>query len=146
MASEVQRPVHCRVHEVMTPRPVTLPLDAPLTEAARLMRDEDVGDVLVIQDGLLCGMLTDRDIVVRAVASGDADGRTVREVMSPAIKYCYADDDVQAIARNMASLEVRRLPVVDSDKRLVGIVSLANMVHSESSAGAVMAQGVATPH
>ena len=53
---------------------------------------------------------------------------------------------MQAIARNMASLEVRRLPVVDSDKRLVGIVSLANMVHSESSAGAVMAQGVATPH
>ena len=127
--------------DVHTVRP-----DQSLREAADTMRRLNIGSLPVREDDRLVGMLTDRDIVVRAVASGDADGRTVREVMSPAIKYCYADDDVQAIARNMASLEVRRLPVVDSDKRLVDIVSLANMVHSESSAGAVMAQGVATPH
>lgn len=117
-----------------------------LREAADIMRKQNIGSLPVRDNDRLVGMLTDRDIVVRAVAEGDIDGRTVADVMSPSVKYCYASDDVQAIARNMASLEVRRLPVLDADKRLVGMISLANMVHSETSAGAVMAQGVATPH
>ncbi|MDG2524541.1 CBS domain-containing protein [Stenotrophomonas sp. HITSZ_GD] len=127
--------------DVHTVRP-----DQTLREAAEAMRTLNIGSLPVRDNDRLVGMLTDRDIVVRAVAEGDIDTRTVRDVMSPAVKYCYASDDVQDIARNMASLEVRRLPVLDGDKRLVGIVSLANMVHSEPSAGAVMAQGVATPH
>ncbi|HEY9255942.1 MAG TPA: CBS domain-containing protein [Stenotrophomonas sp.] len=127
--------------DVHTVRP-----DQSLREAADIMRKQNIGSLPVRDNDRLVGMLTDRDIVVRAVAEGDIDGRTVGDVMSPAVKYCYASDDVQTIARNMASLEVRRLPVLDADKRLVGMISLANMVHSETSAGAVMAQGVATPH
>jgi CBS domain-containing protein len=127
--------------DVHTVRP-----DQSLREAAEAMRKLNVGSLPVREDDRLIGMLTDRDIVIRAVAEGGSDERLVRDVMSPTVKYCYASDDVQAVARNMASLEVRRLPVLDADKRLVGIVSLANMVHSESSAGAIMAQGVATPH
>jgi CBS domain-containing protein len=127
--------------DVHTVRP-----DQTLREAAETMRSLNIGSLPVRDNDRLVGMLTDRDIVVRAVAAGDIDTRNVRDVMSPAVKYCYASDDVQDIARNMASLEVRRLPVVDADKRLVGMVSLANMVHSEPAAAAVMAQGVATPH
>ncbi|KRG44621.1 inosine-5-monophosphate dehydrogenase [Stenotrophomonas panacihumi] len=127
--------------DVQTVRP-----DQSLREAAQTMRTLNIGSLPVRDHDRLVGMLTDRDIVVRGVAEGGVEGRTVSEVMSPAVKYCYASDDVQDIARNMASLEVRRLPVVDADKRLVGIVSLANMVHSEPAAAAVMSQGVATPH
>lgn len=127
--------------EVHTVRP-----DQSLREAAETMRKLNIGSLPVRDNDRLVGMLTDRDIVVRAVAQGDVTDMTVRDVMSPSVKYCYASDDVQAIARNMATLEVRRLPVVDAQKRLVGMVSLANMVHAETSAGSIMAQGVATPH
>ncbi len=127
--------------DVQTVRP-----EQSLREAALAMRSLNIGSLPVRDHDRLVGMLTDRDIVVRAVAEGDIEHRTVAEVMSPALKYCYASDDVDAVARNMASLEVRRLPVVDADKRLVGMVSLANMVHSERAAATVMAQGVATPH
>ena len=127
--------------DVHTVRP-----DQSLREAAEAMRKLNIGSLPVRDNDRLVGMLTDRDIVVRAVAQGDVVDMTVRDVMSPAVKYCYASDDVQAIARNMATLQVRRLPVVDAQKRLVGMVSLANMVHSETSAGSIMAQGVAQPH
>jgi len=127
--------------DVHTVRP-----DQTLREAAEAMRKLNIGSLPVRDNDRLVGMLTDRDIVIRAVAQGDSADMTVREVMSPSVKYCFASDDVQAIARNMATLEVRRLPVLDAQKRLVGMVSLANMVHSETSAGSVMAQGVAKPH
>ncbi|HEY0335520.1 MAG TPA: CBS domain-containing protein [Stenotrophomonas sp.] len=127
--------------DVHTVRP-----DQSLSEAAEAMRKLNIGSLPVRENDRLIGMLTDRDIVVRAVADGDIDSRSVRDVMSPSVKYCYASDEVGAIAQNMASLAVRRLPVLDAQKRLVGIVSLANMVHSQTAAGSVMAQGVATPH
>jgi len=127
--------------DVHTVRP-----DQTLREAAETMRKLNIGSLPVRDNDRLVGMLTDRDIVVRAVAQGDTADMTVRDVMSPTVKYCFASDDVQAIARNMASLEVRRLPVLDAQKRLVGMISLANMVHSETSAGSIMAQGVAKPH
>lgn len=114
MASKVHRPVHCRVHEVMTPRPVSLPLDAPLTEAARLMRDEDVGDVLVTHDGLLCGLLTDRDIVVRAVAEGrDLSGTRLADVCSAGVVTVGPDEATEVALRIMRDRAVRRLPVVE---------------------------------
>lgn len=127
--------------DVHTVRP-----DQSLREAADAMRRLNIGSLPVRDNDRLVGMLTDRDIVVRAVAEGDIDNRRVGDVMSSALKYCYASDEVEDIARNMASLEVRRLPVVDAQKRLVGMVSLANMVHAPPAAATVMAQGVATPH
>jgi CBS domain-containing protein len=130
MASKVHRPVHCRVHEVMTPRPVSLPLDAPLTEAARLMRDEDVGDVLVTHDGLLCGLLTDRDIVVRAVADGGQPNRPVREIVTGAVVTATPEMSTREAAQLMGEHQIRRLPVVEGE-RLVGIVSLGDIAVKE---------------
>jgi CBS domain-containing protein len=127
MASGTHRPVHRRVHEVMTPKPVTLHLDAPLTEAARLMRDEGVSDVLVTQEGRLCGLLTDRDIVVRAVAEGrDLTGTRLAEICSAGIVTVSPDDATETALRLMRESSVRRLPVVD-DGRPVGIVSIGDV-------------------
>jgi CBS domain-containing protein len=99
-----------------------------LAKAATMMRDLDVGALPVSDDDRLVGMVTDRDITVRAVAdNAKPEECLVSEVMSPAIKYVYDDQDTQEVARNMGDLQVRRLPVVSRDKRLVGIVSLADL-------------------
>jgi len=92
-------------------------------------------------------MITDRDIVLRAVAEGRSPDTRVREVMTDTIKYCYEDDDVAHVAQNMAELQVRRLPVVNRDKRLVGIVALSNMAQcGDKHATEDMLRGVAKPH
>lgn len=136
MAREVRRQVHRPVHEVMTPEPVTLPLDAPLTEAARLMRDKGIGGVLVTQDGRLCGLLTDRDIVVRAVAEGrDLTGTRLAEICSAGIVTVSPDDDAGTALRLMHDRAVRRLPVVD-DGRPVGIVSIGDLTSDRGEASA----------
>src|SRR4051812_45808449 len=102
MAREVHRRVHRPVHEVMTPGPVTLPLDAPLTEAARLMHDEGIGGVPVTQDGRLCGLPTDRDIVVRAVAEGrDLTGTRLAGIHGAGIVTVSPDDDARTALRLM---------------------------------------------
>ncbi|MGH3378391.1 MAG: CBS domain-containing protein, partial [Actinoallomurus sp.] len=103
-----------QVHEVMTPEPISLPLDAPLTEAARLMRDEEISGVLVTQDGRLCGLLTDRDIVVRAVAEGrDLTGTRLADICSAGIVTVSPDDGADTALRLMLDSAVRRLPVVE---------------------------------
>lgn len=134
------------IKDVMSRDVTVIGPEQTLREAAMLMRQKDVGSLPVGEDDRLIGMLTDRDIVVRALADGGDAGSRVREVMSASIKYCYDDDDVDDVAGNMASLQIRRLPVISRDKRLVGIVSLSNMAHSEEDACAVVARGVAQPH
>lgn len=113
---------------MMTPEPISLPLDAPLTEAARLMRDKGVGDVLVTQDDRLCGLLTERDSVVRAVAER-RDLTCVRlvEMCSAGIATVGPDDEASAALRLMRERAVRRLPVV-VDGHAVGIVSLRDLI------------------
>lgn len=116
-----------KVREVMTPEPVALPLDAPLTEAARLMRDEGVGGVLVTQAGRLCGLVTDRDIVVRAVAEGrDLHGTRLDEICSAGVVTVGPDDEADTAARLMRERGIRRLPVVENG-RAVGIVSIRDL-------------------
>jgi CBS domain-containing protein len=79
-------------------------------------------------------MITDRDIAVRAVAQGKSpDATTVREIMSPDVKYCFEDEEVSEVAQNMGLIQVHRLPVVDQDKRLVGIVALADIANCEGA-------------
>jgi CBS domain-containing protein len=132
-----------RVHEFMTPKPVTLPLDAPLTEAARLMRDEEVGRVLVTQDGMLCGLLTDRDIVVRAVAEGrDLTATRLAEICSAGLVTVSPDDEAATALRLMIDRSLRRLPVVEGG-RPVGIVSIGDLgsERDESTAFAGSAGG-----
>lgn len=125
-----------QVHEVMTREPVALPLDAPLTEAARLMRDKEIGGVLVIQDGRLCGLLTDRDIVVRAVAEGrDLTGTRLADICSAGIVTVSPDDGTDTALRLMLDSAVRRLPVVE-DGRPVGIVSIGDLTSGRDESAA----------
>jgi CBS domain-containing protein len=134
-----------RVQELMTPRPVTLPLDAPLTEAARLMRDEGVGGVLVTQDGVLCGLLTDRDIVVRAVADGRDPGTPVRDAVSANVVSVTPDEPVERAIEIMREQAVRRVPVVQ-DGRPVGVVSIGDLAIERDETSALADISAASPN
>src|SRR4051812_36458356 len=113
-----------RISEAMT-RDVRLAKpDQTIQEAAKLMAEIDSGALPVTDGDRLIGMITDRDIAIRAVAQGKGPQASVREVMSPDVKYCFDDEDTDEVAHNMADIQVRRLPVVNRDKRLVGIISL----------------------
>ncbi|WP_425411044.1 CBS domain-containing protein [Hyphococcus sp.] len=102
--------------------------DDAVTQAAQLMASEDFGAVPIAKNDHLVGMLTDRDIVIRGVAKGrDVTRVKAGELMSDNMYYCYDDEDTKAVADNMGELQVRRLPVVNRDKRLVGIVSLGDL-------------------
>jgi CBS domain-containing protein len=134
-----------QVRDVMSPEPLTLPLDAPLTEAARLMRDEQVGGVLITQNGMLCGLLTDRDIVVRAVAEGrDLTGTRLAEICSAGIVTVGPDDDTETALRIMLDRAVRRLPVVE-DGRPVGIVSIGDLSSDRGEPTALTGAGWMRP-
>lgn len=100
--------------------------EATLQEAAARMRDADCGMLPVGENDRMIGAVTDRDIIVRAVAEGKGGDTLVREVMSEDVIWCYEDDAVEKGAEMMSRCQVRRLPVVNSDKRLVGIVSLGD--------------------
>jgi CBS domain-containing protein len=123
-----------QLKDIMTRDPVVLPPDATLKDAARRMRDLDSGVMPVGDNDRLVGMLTDRDITVRATAEGkDPNGTRVREAMSPDVVYCFEDDDVRAAAKKMEEHQIRRLIVLNRDKRLVGIVALGDIaVHAPS--------------
>jgi CBS domain-containing protein len=117
-----------KVQEVMTGRPRAVSPDTLVSEAAQLMESEDVGSLPVVEGDSLTGMVTDRDIVVRAVAQGkDPRGMPVREVSTRDVVAVHPDEDLSEALRLMASHQVRRLPVVDDDNRLVGVVSQADV-------------------
>lgn len=118
-----------------------------IREAAQTMKRMDIGSLPVGEGDRIAGIVTDRDITVRAVANGlDAD-TLVGDVMSEAIHYCYDDDDVEDVARNMADLEVRRLPVINRQRQLVGFVSLADFAYSgDEESSDELLKGVAKPH
>ena len=117
-----------KVREVMTAQVRTVRPDTSIFEIARLMRDQDIGCVPVAENDKLVGMVTDRDIVIRALAeSQDVDASTARNVMSPQMLYCFEDQDVNDVLQNMGEQQVRRMPVVDRDKRLVGVVSIGDL-------------------
>jgi len=135
------------IREVMTTDVEIADPNESIQEAARKMASADVGSLPVGENDRLIGMITDRDIVIRAVAEGKDASTTVRDVMTDNICYCFEDDDVEGVAKNMAELEVRRLPVVNRDKRLVGIVALSNITrHGSPAASKAFLQGVAKPH
>ncbi|MGQ0546681.1 MAG: CBS domain-containing protein [Betaproteobacteria bacterium] len=114
-----------------------------IRDVARIMAEIDAGAVPVQENDRLVGMITDRDIAVRAVAQGKGPDTPVREVMSgEQVLYCYEDEDLDHVARNMGEQRVRRLPVVNREKRLVGIVSLGDVATSEKRAAAKAVSGV----
>jgi CBS domain-containing protein len=109
---------------------VVKPTDS-IRDAARMMAEIDAGALPVAQDDRLVGMITDRDIAVRAVAEGKSPDTAIRDVMSREVLYCFDDQELKDIARNMGEMKVRRLPVVTREKRLVGIVSLGDLALKE---------------
>jgi CBS domain-containing protein len=107
-----------------------------IREAAILMAKIDAGILPVGDNDRLVGMISDRDIAVRAIALGKGPDTPVREVMSEDVKYCFENDDVDDVAQNMADIKVRRLPVLNTDKRLVGIVSLGDLALTDGPTNA----------
>ena len=115
------------VEEIMTPDPRTANVDDTVQDAARMMKDNDIGDVIVVADGQVTGILTDRDIVVRAVAEGsDASSTDVGEICTTGIEAIEPDATVDDALRTMREHDIRRLPVVKNG-RPVGIVSLGDL-------------------
>ena len=132
-----------QVNEVMSRTVDLVNPTMKIREAAVFMRDDNVGALPVGENDRLVGMLTDRDITTRAVARGLSPLECkVRDVMSPEIKYIYEDASIEDAARNMGALQVRRLPVVNRDKRLVGIVSLGDLALKKTKAAGDALTGV----
>jgi CBS domain-containing protein len=117
-----------RVRDIMTPDVECVCPDDTLQEAAIKMQDLDIGPLPVCDRDHIAGMLTDRDITVRAIAKGlDPRSTQVRDVMTRDVIHCYEDEDAEAAARLMQERQVRRVLVIDHDERLVGIVSLGDL-------------------
>jgi CBS domain-containing protein len=98
-----------------------------ISDAARMMAQLDTGMLPVGENDRLVGVITDRDIAVRAVAAGKLPSTPVRDVMSAEVRYCFEDDELETVTRNMADVKLRRLPVLNEEKRLVGIISLGDI-------------------
>ena len=135
-----------KVSEAMTRDVVLIHPNQSIREAAAVMEDCDIGFLPIGDGDRLVGMITDRDIAVRAVAKGMSPDTPVREVMSKEVLYCFEDEDVPNVAKNMSEIQVRRLPVVDRGKKLVGILSIGDLARKTDSgtAGKAMA-GIAQP-
>ena len=117
-----------RLHQVMTRDVRCIDPEATLMEAARMMRDEDIGSIPVVRDGRPIGMLTDRDMVIRALAEGrDCRTTQVRDIMTGEVTCCREDERLEDAAEIMEHRQIRRLLVLDGDDRLCGIVSLGDL-------------------
>jgi CBS domain-containing protein len=135
-----------KVRDIMTREvKIVSPADA-LQSAAQLMEKNDFGMVPVGENDRLVGMLSDRDITVRGVARGLAPDRaTVRDVMTTEVKYVYDDESVDDVSRHMSELQVRRLPVLNREKRLVGIVSLGDLAVKDPTDAGEALQSISQP-
>jgi CBS domain-containing protein len=120
-----------KVSELMTRDVRVASPDQSICEAARMMAELDAGALPVGEHDRLVGMITDRDIAVRAVAHGKSPQTRIRDVMTDDVKYCFDDEEIDHVADNMAEIQVRRLPVLDRDKRLVGILAIADIAAGE---------------
>jgi CBS domain-containing protein len=117
-----------KIADVMTRDVRVIQPDRTVRDAARLMDEMNVGVLPVCDGRRLVGMITDRDIAIRGVAGGgNAAGMKIREAMTNEVRYCFDDEDTATVAEKMAGWQVRRLPVLNRDKRLVGIVSLGDL-------------------
>ena len=135
-----------RVSEAMTREVRVASPGQSIRDAAKIMDEINAGSMPVGDNDRLVGMITDRDIAIRAVAVGKGPDTPVREVMTTEqVLYCYEDEELDHVAKNMSQQQVRRLPVVNREKRLVGIVSLGNIAQAESRAASKAVKGVTKP-
>ena len=135
-----------KVSEVMCRDARLIQANDTVQHAAEIMAREGLGFLPVEEDNRLIGMITDRDIVIRCIAQGKDGKARVRDVMTRDVKYCFERDDLEDVMENMAEIQVRRLPVLNEDKRLIGVVSLADAarMHSPDTVG-IAFSGVVTP-
>lgn len=134
------------IREVMTGDPVTLDVSASLADAARAMRDHDIGDVLVTQGEQLYGIVTDRDIAVRGVAEGaDVEKTTLKDLASREIAALSPDDSVESAVKMIREKAIRRLPIVEGEKP-VGIVSLGDLAIERDRDSALADVSAAPPN
>jgi len=122
-----------KVSEAMTKDVRMTRPDQKIRDAALLMAELDIGVLPVEENDRLVGMITDRDIVVRAVADGRGPDTPIRDVMTREVLYCFDDQTVDEVSQNMADIRVRRLPVMNRQKRLVGILSLGDLALSDQA-------------
>ncbi len=137
-----------KVRDVMHPGVHWVEPITPVSDIAKLMRDNDIGSVPVGENDRLVGMVTDRDIVLRVVAENrDCTGMTARDVMSSGIVYCRDNEDLDDAVRIMEQHEIRRLPVINDDKRMIGMLALGDISHAapRQLSGEVL-QAVSAPH
>ena len=130
-----------KISDLMSPNPCAIEADKPVAYAARMMKDEDVGLAPIVEGDLLVGTLTDRDIVTRVVAEGkDPQSVAVREVASTSLVTIDPEQKLDEALQLMASNQVRRLPVVEQDGRLVGVVAQADIAREakEKQTGALV--------
>lgn len=133
-----------QISDIMTRNVQVIAPESTLDEAARMMRDLDIGGLPVCSQDRLAGFITDRDIVVRAIAEGESpESCKVSDVMSSQLVWCYEDSDVEEAGKLMEEKQVRRLAVVDRNKKLVGILSLGDLAvegQDDDFAGEVLEQ------
>jgi CBS domain-containing protein len=115
-----------QIKEVMSRNVVLASPRESLSEVAQMMAEKDIGFMPVGEGDKIVGMVTDRDIVIRGVAAGKSPDAPISEVMTRDVKYCFDDEDIDHVVMNMGENQVRRLPVMNRQKRLVGIVTLAD--------------------
>jgi CBS domain-containing protein len=124
-----------------------MPPDTPVKTLANTMLEQDIGAIPIGENDRLVGMVTDRDITVRAVANGkDVSALTARDVMTKGIVWCRDIDDMTHAANIMQTKQIRRLPVIDKDKRMIGILSLGDLSHAASERTAVAVTKAVSAH
>src|SRR5436853_7904119 len=135
-----------QVSDVMTGDVTAVSPESSVREAARKMDQLNVGALPVCEGKHLVGVLTDRDIVVRSTAAGALpDATRVNEVMSEDVRWCFEHDQVEQVQRQMAEMQIRRLPVVDGERNLVGIVSLGDLAAEHASGVAETLRSISEP-
>jgi CBS domain-containing protein len=119
-----------KVREAMTSDVTMVTPEDTLKEAAELMAGLNVGLLPVGENDRLVGMISDRDIAIRGIGLGRGPDTKVRDIMTSQVKYCFEDQNVEEVAENMGAIQVRRLPVLDRNKRLVGIISMGDVTET----------------
>lgn len=121
-----------QIKNIMTKECNWIAPDATLADAAKIMKEKDIGFLAVGENDKLIGTITDRDMAIRAVAGNKAPSTPVKDVMTQKVMYCYDDQSIDEICDNMSEIKVRRLPVVNREKRLVGTVSLGDLSQAKA--------------
>jgi CBS domain-containing protein len=134
-----------KVNQCMKPDVATVSPDDTIERAAQIMGSIDAGVLPVANGERLVGMITDRDIAIRGIAEGSGPSARVGDVMSQEVRYCYDDADTDEVLQNMSQIQVRRMPVVNRDKRLVGIISISDLDHQEPEKAGKALQGITQP-